>query len=55
MLHIGYVEDLMSALMKIVTAGKVTDAAIIPDFLCSEFERPDKKNAIQEKQTRFSK
>lgn len=29
------------------------DTDPVPDFLCSQYHRPNKKDAIKEKQTRF--
>ena len=43
----------MSALFLVQVGGKANPELTIPDFLCSGFERPDKKRAIKDKQTRF--
>ena len=55
--YTGYVDDLFTQLWKVVgkwkssgTAPKVTS----PPPLCSKYERPDKHDAIQEHQSRFS-
>jgi hypothetical protein len=48
----------MAELFEVFAAGGKdtnTTATAIPDFLCSDFERPDKKTAIKDKQTRFAK
>lgn len=46
----------MTELLEVfATGGNATSTDAIPDFLCSEFERPDKKKAVKEKQTRFAK
>jgi len=49
----GYVQELMSALLLLQAEGKVDPELPVPDFMCSKFERPDKKRATKEKQTRF--
>lgn len=52
---LGYVKELMSELLVVFSNGKAnTTGSSIPDSLCSEFDRPDKKKAIEEKQTRFT-
>ena len=43
----------MSALLRVQAGGKANPELQISDFLCSWFERPNKKIAIKEKQTRF--
>ena len=46
----------MSELLKVRhddISGNSQYDSTIPDYLCSEFEKPDKKEAIKEKQTRF--
>lgn len=46
----------MAELFEVFAAGgRATDTTAIPDFFCSEFERPDKKKAIDERETRFAK
>jgi len=50
----GYVKELMSELFTVFTAGKAAKSPT-PDFLCSDFDRPNKKKAIKDKQTRFAK
>ena len=46
-------EEIVSALLRVQAGGKANPELQIPDFLCSGFERPNKKIAIKEKQTRF--
>ena len=44
----------MSELLVVHASGTTnTSELATPGFLCSEFEKPDKKEAIKEKQTRF--
>ena len=38
----GYVKDLMCELLEVVATGKVQPTPDVPDFLCSQFERPEK-------------
>ena len=46
-----YVKELMSELLVVHASGTDSNSDLtVPDFLCSEFDRPDKK-AIIEKQT----
>lgn len=54
--YIGYVDELLSELMDIHHAGGNLAQASLPiqEFLCSKFTRPNKKEAVKEKQTRFS-
>ena len=52
-LYSGYVKELIAELFEVFTAGKATNTTPIPDFLCSDFKRPNKKTAI--KQTGFAK
>ena len=41
----------LTALLRVQAGGKANLELQIPDFLCSGFERPNKKMAIKEKQT----
>ena len=50
----GYVQDLMDELLEVCDAGETSSPVAVPDFLCSEFERPDKKIAVMHKQSRFA-
>ena len=44
----------MTELLKVYNSNHgVNPQSTIPDFLCSQFERPNKKEAVKEKQTRF--
>lgn len=56
MLIIGYVQDLMSELIKFHHTGgtKGHPKPSFPGFLCSKFDKPNKLDAVKEKQTRFS-
>ena len=50
-----YVKDLMSELLDVFAAGKSNNMPTIPNFLSTEFERPNKAIAIKDRQTRFAK
>ena len=51
----GYVKDLMTELLHMCTTEGFIDAPCsIPDFLCSNFDRPNKKEAISQQQKRFN-
>ena len=50
----GYVKDLMCELLEVVAMGKVQPTPDVPDFLCSQFQRPEKITAIKDRQTRFT-
>ena len=54
LLLIGYVDELMSELMNIHRAESNIGLPMMQEFLCSKFIRPNKKEAVKEKQTRFS-
>lgn len=43
----------MKNLMKLDVKGSIPESAI-PGYLCSEFERPNKKDAIKKRQTWFA-
>ena len=38
----GYAQDLMDELFEVHAAGETSSNVAIPDFLCCEFEQPDK-------------
>lgn len=45
----------MAELFEVFAGGKAPNTTNIPEFLCSGFERPNKKEAVKDKQTRFAK
>ena len=45
----------MAELFEVFAGGKTSNSTDIPEFLCSEFDRPNKKEAVKDKQTRFAK
>lgn len=51
---VGYVKELMSELLEVFASGRQETTLTVTDSLCSEFQRPNKKTAIKEKQTRFA-
>ena len=47
-------KELLSELLVVHASGADSNSDLtVSDFLCSEFDRQDKKKAIIEKQTRF--
>ncbi len=56
LLQLFYLQnELIVELLEVsITAGNTGLTTDIPGFLCSEFERPDKKIAIKDKQTRYN-
>lgn len=54
-LLVGYVDKLFTELWKIVEKpSSVKTMRVTSPPLCSEFEQPDKKNAIEKHKSRFS-
>jgi len=51
----GCIKDLMLELLRVHDdeMQQHTSRNSEPDFLCSQYHRPNKKDAIKEKQTRF--
>ena len=52
-LYADYVDQLIASLMKIDWKASTLESAV-PEFSCSLFERPNKEQAIKQRQTWFT-
>ena len=49
----GFVENVSDEVLKIATAGIMSEKAVVPPPLCSTYDKPVKEKAILEHKSRF--